>query len=587
MATAEEYAAWIVANQAKRGTPEFETVAQAYQLAKGKTSKQESHDPTEGMTGTDKFLAGMGKAFYDVGRGAGQLVGMVDKKDVDEAKRLDAPLMKTGAGMAGNIAGNVAAAVPTAFLPGAASIPGAALSGAAFGALQPVGEGESRIQNTALGGALGGGSVAAGRALVAGVKGGKALVEPFTKKGQEAIVGRTLARFGGDQAPALTKGATDGFQPTLAQATQNPGFAVLEEAAQSADPIIKNAFVQRHLAQNEALMKALESVGGDKKALDMAKGVRSLMSEQLYKEAAQEGVDKGMAKAIAPQIKNIMERPSMIKAADKAKEIFGEESVALAKSGSVKGLQYMKQALDDMIETASGPTTSIGKNQLRALEQTRSDLISIIEEIAPKQRLADANYRFYSKPVNEMQAVQELTKKLRPALMEAAPGAPTRLTPNQFSTALRELDDNLPKLTGYPGATRENTMSAKGLKALEGVNKDLALRATTQDKTKGLNSITAQNLASQNLMRQMFGPLGMPNSWLESNVMPTILRPLNFAMKAQEPMIQQRMADVLLDPELAMMMMQANQNPYMPGLLMQGVTRSLPPAALGLLGYAE
>ena len=34
MATADEYAAWIVKNSAKRGTPEFETVAQAYQIAK-------------------------------------------------------------------------------------------------------------------------------------------------------------------------------------------------------------------------------------------------------------------------------------------------------------------------------------------------------------------------------------------------------------------------------------------------------------------------------------------------------------------------------------------------------------------------
>lgn len=34
MATADEYAAWIIQNAAKKGTPEFDTVAQAYQLAK-------------------------------------------------------------------------------------------------------------------------------------------------------------------------------------------------------------------------------------------------------------------------------------------------------------------------------------------------------------------------------------------------------------------------------------------------------------------------------------------------------------------------------------------------------------------------
>jgi hypothetical protein len=34
MAAAQEYAAWIVENQSKRGTPEFNTVAQAYEMAK-------------------------------------------------------------------------------------------------------------------------------------------------------------------------------------------------------------------------------------------------------------------------------------------------------------------------------------------------------------------------------------------------------------------------------------------------------------------------------------------------------------------------------------------------------------------------
>jgi hypothetical protein len=38
MATADDYAAWIVKNSAKRGTPEFDTVAQAYQLAKQEES---------------------------------------------------------------------------------------------------------------------------------------------------------------------------------------------------------------------------------------------------------------------------------------------------------------------------------------------------------------------------------------------------------------------------------------------------------------------------------------------------------------------------------------------------------------------
>lgn len=47
MASAEEYASWIVANPDKRGTPEFETVARAYQLARTSAPKQATpEDPT-------------------------------------------------------------------------------------------------------------------------------------------------------------------------------------------------------------------------------------------------------------------------------------------------------------------------------------------------------------------------------------------------------------------------------------------------------------------------------------------------------------------------------------------------------------
>lgn len=112
-------------------------------------------DPTEGMSGTDKFLAGVGKSMYDVGRGVGQLVGAVSREDIDEARRLDAPLMQTTAGKAGAITGGVAAFAPTMFIPGANTAVGASLVGAGMGALSPVGTGESRLANTAAGGAFG------------------------------------------------------------------------------------------------------------------------------------------------------------------------------------------------------------------------------------------------------------------------------------------------------------------------------------------------------------------------------------------------------------------------------------------------
>ncbi len=101
------------------------------------------------------FLAGAGKAFTDIKRRVGQMTGSVSKEDIDEAKRLEAPLMETKAGIAGNIGGNLAMFAPTAFIPGVNKATGAGLVGATIGALQPTGTEDSTLVNTALGGLTG------------------------------------------------------------------------------------------------------------------------------------------------------------------------------------------------------------------------------------------------------------------------------------------------------------------------------------------------------------------------------------------------------------------------------------------------
>lgn len=142
-------------------------------------------DPTEGMSFGEKALAGAGKAFVDVGRSLKQTgIGMglggaglgedgkpIDKaasefygseerrqKDIEdevkESRKLDEPLMSTGAGVAGNIGGHLALAAPSMFAPGANTFAGSSLAGAILGALQPTTTGESKLGNAAFGAAI-------------------------------------------------------------------------------------------------------------------------------------------------------------------------------------------------------------------------------------------------------------------------------------------------------------------------------------------------------------------------------------------------------------------------------------------------
>jgi len=81
MAIADEYAAWIVKNSAKRGTPEFDTVAQAYQLAKSEENAatfQQQNAPLPKEPSIGEQIVGAGETALTIGTGAvGGAAGMI------------------------------------------------------------------------------------------------------------------------------------------------------------------------------------------------------------------------------------------------------------------------------------------------------------------------------------------------------------------------------------------------------------------------------------------------------------------------------------------------------------------------------
>jgi hypothetical protein len=89
MATADEYAAWIVANKAKRGTPEFDIVAKAYEQAKGDAAPQQAPQPhTESVASKVMEFGG------DVLRNAKELGTQVGMGALKGASDIGATLMR-------------------------------------------------------------------------------------------------------------------------------------------------------------------------------------------------------------------------------------------------------------------------------------------------------------------------------------------------------------------------------------------------------------------------------------------------------------------------------------------------------------
>lgn len=251
----------------------------------GQRAKSETYDPASGMSGAGKFMAGAGKAVVDIGRGlrqigaeAGNLAGVVSdetvaglRREQDATAARDAPLMATGAGLAGNIAGNIGTIYATGGAlqapsmlgraQGVASV-GRALSapatyaqagavGAGLGALQPVGENGSRATNTSVGAGLG-------------------------------ILGQSLASLAGRIAKPVKGNLNAADQravSTLEQAgvpldaAQKSGSPVLTrvKSALKDNPVTLTAQTQQFEAQNKAFTGAvLRSIGATSGQADEA-----------------------------------------------------------------------------------------------------------------------------------------------------------------------------------------------------------------------------------------------------------------------------------------------------------------------------
>jgi hypothetical protein len=249
---------------------------------------QGARDTTAGMSTFDKAAAGAGQAVHGMVQGAGQLLGLTDRKDVQESRDRDAPLMATTPAKVGNLLGNLAMTAPAFLIPGAATVTGAGAIGAAQGLLAPSTSTTETAQNVGLGGVAGAGGVVAGKVLAGLYQGGKALAEPFYQAGRQKIAGRVIQRFADDpQAVAAARGGPSitGAVPTIAEETGDAGMARLQDAVRSVDPQIAGRIDARLTQNNAARVGKLQEMAGKDGARDFASEMRSGTAKDLYDRA--------------------------------------------------------------------------------------------------------------------------------------------------------------------------------------------------------------------------------------------------------------------------------------------------------------
>jgi hypothetical protein len=368
--------------------PDTATEQEVLAYAHSQFGQTKPPNPTAGMSTTDTLLAGAGKAFTDTGRGVKQLVqslpseleggappqqvsdiqqdrpGMMAplQAQIDEAKRLDAPLMGTTSGKVGNIGGKIALSLPA--LPFAGSAVGATAVGGGLGLTEPVATGESRGANVATGAGLGLGGYGLGKLIGAGVSAAKdKIAQLASSKSQNAVKDTTLA-----------EAREAGFNVPPSEVNPSAVSNLLERWAGKAS-VAQKASIDNQQATNKAVREALglpkdapispETLEPIKKAAwsiyDQVKKVGSLKSDQAYDDAVKTIGDKfnGLAKEF-PELANSWVE-DLVKAISK-KQISSEGAVE-----AIKAFRY--QARINLSPLNTDPTKrSLGNAQSEAAE---------------------------------------------------------------------------------------------------------------------------------------------------------------------------------------------------------------------------
>lgn len=168
------------------------------------------------------------------------------------------------------------------------------------------------------------------------------------------------------------------------------------------------------------------------------------------------------------------------------------------------------------------------------LLKAREALDEVIENAAPGFRNYLTEYRAQSVPINQMETLQDVGKRVVNAGTDQA-GNPL-LSQSKWFRVVTQNRDELRK-----------TLSPAQMKNLEAIAKDLDRDAFVANANRPAGSNTFQNLSTANIIGSLLGGnVGAMPAWLQ-----TATRPLAWVYKVPDQRIDELMVDAMLDPSLA------------------------------------
>lgn len=433
--------------EAPEGASEAEVMAYVQQNTQAAPVAEEpSVAGVESMSGTEKFMAGTGRGIVNTARGVRQIGAQVAdaatgglhvapgvsqqgrfprseaiQSEIDVARQLDAPLLATGAGMAGNVAGTASTMIPLMAIPGANTVAGASLIGGASGFVGTPGTVQERGQAAAFGAGGGGLGLLAGRGIAAG---GRALLNRSTATGaREQIANQT-------RDIALVEGQRLGL--TVPPATANPTL----------------------------LNKTAEGFAGK---LSTAQKASNLNAPE---------IDAAARRVLALQ----PDTPLTPDTFNAVRAVAGQAYEAVSNTGMIRPSPAYSAAIDKILQpfktSAKGFPNSKANpivDELEALKSPEFDAASAVAKIRELRDAADSAYRSGSAQIGR--AYKDAAKALESSIDEhlTVTGAPRELLDGYRSA--REL---IAKTYTVQGAMDGGTVSGAKLASMLSRNKPLS-----------------------------------------------------------------------------------------------------------------
>lgn len=378
---------------------------------------------------------------------------------------------------------------------------------------------------------------------------GKAVIEPFSESGKNIILGRALRNMAGNDAEKAIANLRNpqelvaGSMPTAAEVAAVPSIAAAQRTATAISPEATNALAYRQAEQNAARQAALESAGGTPKEKEILEMARSNVAKNAYGKALNKQIDyKSLPTELVDEAKALRDVPAIKKAAEQAKVNALNEGIDIKNpSGSIAGLHQTKMALDDQIEAVKRELNKTGKGstsaELKGLETAKNRLLSFIENenISPEYKQARVLFANMSKPIGQMEVVQEAAKSSINPLTG-------QIYPQKLASNVQKLEES-------------GAVTSAQLKTLNAVKEDLARSKFAQEAGKNTGSDTVQKLAYSNMLNQINLPSLLRRHGLSATVGNALARASDVAYGGANKELANKLALALMNPKDAAALM--------------------------------